>query len=124
MAISQHRPKRKSTGGRFKKFHKKLAQLGNKPSLTKIDKKRVKSKRTRAGTEKLAQLSTNKINVIDQKSKKSQITDIISIVENPANRHYVRRGILTKGTIVKTKIGNAKITSRPGQEGTTNGILM
>ena len=124
MAFTQERSKRKPTGGRFKKLVKKLAQLGDKPSMTKIDKPRLKAKRIRGGKQKLSLLSTNKINVIDQKSKKSQITEIISILENPANRHYVRRGIITKGTVVKTKIGKVKVTSRPGQEGATNGILM
>ena len=33
-----------------------------------------------------------------------------------ANRHYVRRNILTKGTVITTDKGNAVITSRPGQE--------
>ncbi|MCK4384091.1 MAG: 30S ribosomal protein S8e, partial [Candidatus Lokiarchaeota archaeon] len=35
-----------------------------------------------------------------------------------------RRHILTKGAVVETELGNARITSRPGQHGTLNGILM
>ena len=37
---------------------------------------------------------------------------------------YVRRNIITKGAIVKTEAGLVKITSRPGQDGTLNGILV
>ncbi|MHA1475907.1 MAG: 30S ribosomal protein S8e, partial [Promethearchaeota archaeon] len=37
---------------------------------------------------------------------------------------YNRRNILTKGAIVKTKLGLVKITSRPGQTGQINGKLL
>lgn len=124
MSLSQKRSKKKPTGGRYKKYTKKLCLLGDLATKTKIGEKKLKIKRIRGGNKKLTLLSTNKINILDKKSKKSQITEITSIIENPANRHYVRRGIITKGTIVQTKIGKAKITSRPGQEGMINAILI
>ena len=43
--------------------------------------------------------------------------------ENPANPNYVRRNLLTKGAIIKTELGNARILSRPGQDGTINAVL-
>ena len=49
---------------------------------------------------------------------------IISVVENPANRQYVRRNIVTKGAIVQTEIGKALVTSRPGQDGIVNAVLL
>jgi len=36
----------------------------------------------------------------------------------------VRRNILTKGAVVKTEIGLAKVTSKPGQDGIVNAVLM
>ena len=36
----------------------------------------------------------------------------------------VRRNIITKGSIVETKLGKAKVTCRPGQEGSVNGVLL
>jgi small subunit ribosomal protein S8e len=45
-------------------------------------------------------------------------------VENPANPHYVRRNIITKGAVIKTELGNAKVTSRPGQDGVVNAALI
>ena len=36
----------------------------------------------------------------------------------------VRRNILTKGAIIETDAGKAKITNRPGQEGTVNAVLV
>ncbi|PIN87382.1 30S ribosomal protein S8e, partial [Candidatus Woesearchaeota archaeon CG10_big_fil_rev_8_21_14_0_10_32_24] len=55
---------------------------------------------------------------------KTQKTVIVTVVENPSNPHLVRRNILTKGAVVETKMGKARITSRPGQEGTLNGVLI
>ena len=49
---------------------------------------------------------------------------ITAVVENPANRHFVRRNIITKGTVIETEKGKARITSRPGQEGVINAILI
>ena len=38
--------------------------------------------------------------------------------------HYMRRNILTKGAIIKTELGDARITNRPGQDGVINAILL
>ena len=46
------------------------------------------------------------------------------VTANPANRHYVRRNIMTKGTIIKTDKGDARVTSRPGQDGVINAVLI
>jgi small subunit ribosomal protein S8e len=62
--------------------------------------------------------------VIDPKTNKTTKTEIISVVENPANIHYVRRNIITKGAIIETKLGKARIASRPGQSGTINAVLI
>ena len=44
--------------------------------------------------------------------------------ETPSNRFFARQNILTKGTIVETNKGKARITNRPTQEGVVNGILV
>ncbi|MDD4281670.1 MAG: 30S ribosomal protein S8e, partial [Candidatus Methanofastidiosa archaeon] len=49
---------------------------------------------------------------------------LTNVVENPANIHYVRRNVLTKGAVIETEIGKARITSRPGQDGVLNAILV
>ena len=46
------------------------------------------------------------------------------VVENKANKDFVRMNILTKGAIIETDLGKAKITSRPGQSGSINAILI
>ncbi len=80
--------------------------------------------RTLGGNKKLRLLSEEYVNVVDPKTNKAQKTKIKTTTENPANRHFVRRNIMTKGTIIETEIGKAKITSRPGQDGVVNAVLI
>ncbi len=61
---------------------------------------------------------------MDPNTKKVMKAKILSVEENKANRHYERMNILTKGAIVKTDKGDAKITSRPSQDGIVNGVLV
>lgn len=125
MAILQLRSKRKATGGRYKRaIVKRLARLGRRPVLTKIDTKRSRTERTVGGNKKDRLLQADKANVYDPKTKKYSVATIKTTVENPANRHYVRRNILTKGTIIETSAGKARITSRPGQGATVNAVLV
>ena len=80
--------------------------------------------RTRGNHRKTRLLMANQAFVTDPKTHTTSKTDIVTVVENPANIHYVRRNILTKGAIVNTKLGKAKITSRPGQSGVINAVLL
>ena len=125
MAISQARSKRKMTGGRYiSQRGKRKYELGRFSTLTKVGITKVKKQRTRGGNVKNKSLSLGDVNVLDTKSKKSQKVKILSVTENAANRHYIRRQILTKGAIVKTDIGDVRVTNRPGQEGFASGILL
>lgn len=125
MVVYQERSKRKITGGRYRFFRKKrLFNMGSPPTLTKIGEKKLKFRREKGGSLKQALLSINKVNIINPKTKKAQQTDIVTVIESPANRHFIRRSIITKGTILETKLGKAKVTSRPGQEGTLNAVLI
>ncbi len=122
--ITQKRSKRKKSGGRYKKQVKKLRNKGNLPIYTKIGKKKVRKERGRGGKIKQKLLSINIANVYDPETKKYFKADIERVLENPANRHYVRRNIITKGAIIKTTKGEAKVLSRPGQESIINAILI
>lgn len=125
MAIAQTRPRRKQTGSLYKAYRKKKKyELGRLPSLTKVDKKRTVNIRTRGGNRKVRMLSADTANILDPKTKKYEQVKIKTILENPANRHFVRRNIMTKGSIIDTDKGKAKITSRPGQDGVVNAVLM
>jgi len=63
-------------------------------------------------------------NVLDPKSKKYTQSPIKKVVESQANRHFVRRNVIVKGTVIETEAGKAKVTSRPGQDGTVNAVLV
>ncbi len=60
-------------------------------------------------------------NVSNGATKKAKIE---TVEENSANPNYVRRNLLTKGAIIKTEIGRARIVSRPGQDGVINAVLL
>ena len=125
MAISQGKSIRSPSGARnVANRGKRKSELGRDPAETRVDEKRLRKIRTRGGNEKLRLATANKINLTDVKSGKSQVTDILGVIENDANPNYVRRNIVTKGAVVETPEGNAKVTSRPGQDGVVNGILI
>jgi len=125
MVVTQGKSKKKKTGGRIVDYRsKRKYEKGNLPANTKLGDKKLKTVRTKGGNSKTKQMSNNTINVTDQKAKKTYKTEIKGVLENPANRHYVRRNILTKGTVVETAKGKAMITSRPGQQGVLNAVLV
>ena len=125
MVISHFRSKRKITGGRYIAARKKrLHEIGREPTLTKIGAKRVKVIKAKGGNVKRAILKTETANLFDPKTKTYSQVKIKTVVENPANRHFVRRNILTKGSVIDTDKGRARITSRPGQHGIINAVLI
>ncbi len=128
MARSQHRSRRKASGGLYHHFRtKKRHELAGIPAETKLDAiVRAKQVRIRGGHYKQKILSTNFVNVSDKSDKggKTTKTEITNVIENPANPHLVRRNIITKGAVVETKLGKVCITSRPGQEGSVSGVLV
>ena len=125
MAISQTRSKRKQTGSLYRDYRKKKKhELGRLPALTRIGSRRASNTRTRGGNRKVRVLSSETANLVDPKTKKYEQVKIKTILENPANRHFIRRNIITKGCVVETEKGKAKITSRPGQDGTVNAVLI
>lgn len=122
---TQVRSRRKISGGLYKKNTKKqLHTRVRDPRFTKIDKTKSKLLRERGGSFKAVLLSVDTANIYDKKNKIYKKAKIKTILENPANRHFVRRNILTKGSIIETEIGKAKVTNRPGQEGIVNAILL
>ena len=124
MAISQLRSKKRVSGGRYKYRVKKKNNLGNLPTHTKLGKKKIKVIRGRSGLIKKSLLQEEEANVYDPKSKKCFKLKILNIIGNPANRHFVRRNIITKGAVIKTEKGEARITSKPGSEAIINAVLI
>ena len=125
MAISQARSRRKPTSGRYKDYRKKRQyELGRLPSFTKLGKKRIQVIRTRGANRKLRLLSIDSANLFDPKTKTFKQAKVKTITDNPANRHFIRRNIMTKGSVINTEFGKARITSKPGQDGVINAVLI
>jgi len=121
----QGKSRRKKTGGKLHLSRKKRSyELGREQHLPSIGDVRYKKVRTRGNNQRMRILSTNMVNVTDPGTNETKLLEIKNVLENPANPHYVRRNILTKGALIETEIGTAKITSRPGQDGCINAVLL
>lgn len=124
MTIIQYRSKRKASSGRYHKARKNRAyEKGREPTFPKVAKDtKIVSIRTRGGNIISRLLRTQYANVFSGKNSKK--VKILNVLETPANRNYQIRNILTKGAVIETEIGKAKITSRPGQEGSVDAVLI
>jgi small subunit ribosomal protein S8e len=117
--------KRKPTGGKRKPYRgKRKFEQGSFPTETVIGESKRKVERRRGGNLKVRVLSEKYACVTDRKTGKTQKAEIIRVVKNPANVDYDRRGVITKGTIIETSLGLARVTSRPGQNGVINAVLI
>jgi len=103
---------------------KKKRELGSLPVFTEIGKEKKAEHRTKGGGKKTKLFATESVNVMNPETNKVQKVKILDVIENPANPDFVRRKIITKGTIIKTEIGNARVTSRPSQHGIVNAIAL
>jgi len=115
--------KRKPTGGLVvKRGKKKKHQRGRDFLPAHIGARKARAVRTKGGNEKRIALNAEVANV-STKGKTSK-AKILSIVENPADSQFTRRSIITKGAVIETEIGLARVTSRPGQHGFVNAVLL
>ncbi len=125
MTLWHLRSRKKPTGGRLHRNRKKRrTDRGNMFIDTTIGERQVSKKRVTGGSAKLRLSSVESINVANPKTGKVTRAKVISVKGNEANPHYVRRNIITMGALVETKIGTAKVTSRPGQDGIANAVLI
>ncbi|OGI12448.1 hypothetical protein A3K64_04345 [Candidatus Micrarchaeota archaeon RBG_16_36_9] len=123
MAISKYMGKRKTTGGlRKKQRKKKKRDFGSDFIPVRIGEQRKKLIRGLSNNNKQRLLQVDKANVFDISTGKAQVTKILHVKENPANIHFVRMGIITKGAVIETELGLAKVVSRPGQHGIVNAV--
>ncbi|MGD0977833.1 MAG: 30S ribosomal protein S8e [Candidatus Bathyarchaeia archaeon] len=121
-----HGDQRKKTqsGARRKGYRKKRKyEQGTFPAETLMGEQKRKVARGRGGNLKLKILSEKQVSVTDPKTGKTEKTEVVRVVKNPANIDYDRRGVITKGAVVETPLGQARITSRPGQHGILNAVL-
>jgi small subunit ribosomal protein S8e len=125
MALWQGKSKRSKTGRRIRYARgKRKFEIGRESHLTTIGANSLKVVRTKGNNQKTRVKTSDIAYVLDPKTQKTSKTEISTVKENPANIHYVRRNIINKGAIIETKIGKARVTSRPGQNGSINAVLL
>lgn len=125
MGRFQGRATTKFTGGKYRQYRaKRRTEIGREPTFTRVNPIQRKVMRITGGNVKAILLNGNEANVYNPKDKKTQKTSVKTVKSNPSNPHYVQRNIMNKGTIIVTDLGEARITSRPGQDGVINAVLL
>jgi small subunit ribosomal protein S8e len=125
MALWQGSSRRSKTGRRIRYSRsKRKFEIGREALLTTIGNIRLKKIRTQGNNRKTRAKTLNVAYVVDQKNNKTSKTEIKSVIGNPANINYIRRNIINKGAIIETSLGKARVTSRPGQTGMINAVLI
>ena len=117
--------KRKPSGGKRKAYRgKRKFEQGSFPVETVLGEPRRKIDRRKGGNIKVKLLSEKFACVTNLKTGKTEKVEILRVVKNPANVDYDRRGVITKGAVIETPLGLARVTSRPGQNGVINAVLI
>lgn len=124
MAWHDSLTKRKKTGGKKRAYRtKRVYEQGRPPVETLMGETRRKKVKGVSGMKKVKLVKAEYVNVSNPETGATERLPIRDVVRNPANADYNRRGVITKGTIVETEKGLAKIVSRPGQEGSLSAIV-
>ena len=117
--------KKKPSGGRKRAYRgKRRFERGSFPAETTLGEPKRKIVRGRGRNVKVKILRDKYACVANPKSGKTEKVEIVRVVKNPANVDYNRRGVITKGAIIETPNGLARVTSRPGQNGVIDAILI
>jgi small subunit ribosomal protein S8e len=114
---------RKRTGGRLRpKRDRRKHEIGNEPTETQVGNAKLKTVDARGNSTKVRAIKADTASVAtDDGVVAAEIEDV---VENPADPNYARRNIITRSAIVETSAGRARVTSRPGQDGQINAVLV
>jgi len=116
--------KRKPSGGRKRSYRKKRKfEQGSFPAETILGETKRKVERKKGRNVKIKILRDKYACLTDPKSGKTEKVEVKRVIENRANVDYDRKGVITKGAIIETPKGLARVTSRPGQTGVINAIL-
>jgi len=116
--------KRKKTGGKKRAYRtKRVYEQGRQPVETLFGETQRKEVKGISRISKIKLVKADYVNVSNPETGTTERLEILNVVRNPAKADYNRRGVITKGTIVRTEKGLAKIVSRPGQDGSLNGVV-
>lgn len=117
--------KRKETGGRRVPHRgRRRFEKDGYPVETVLGEKKLVLRRVRGGNTKVSAVRLDSANVVDPSTHVSKKVTITKVLGNAANRDYERRGVITRGAIIETESGRARVTSRPSQHGVVNAVLI
>jgi small subunit ribosomal protein S8e len=117
--------KKKLTGGKRRPNRSRRAFEADDYPFEPVVGETVRSpKRTRGGSLSFGLRAATEANVFDGSSGKTVKTKILRVTANKANREYERRGVITRGAVIETEAGTARVTSKPSDDGVVNAVLM
>lgn len=118
---AQTKSNKKPSGGAYHKMRKKkVYELASDFHPVKLAPSTKKILRTQGGNRKIRALQADKAIVFPG----GKTARIITVKENAANPNFVRMNIITKGAVIETDMGMARVTSRPVQHGLINAKLI
>lgn len=114
---------RKISGGKYHANRKsRLYERKTQERHVVLGEIKTKQVRRRSGAKIATLLRANLANVSD--GKKITQSSIKNVLETPQNKFLARQNRLTKGAIIETALGKARITNRPSREGMINAVLI
>ena len=116
---------RKHTGGRIITMRsRRKFEIDRYPNEALIGNDVQVKRRVRGDNCKTALKTVEFANVSNMEEKKTTKSKILKVIKNTANKDYERRGVITKGTVIETELGLARVISRPGQVGVINAVQL
>ncbi|VFJ12409.1 30S ribosomal protein S8e [Candidatus Nitrosocosmicus franklandus] len=116
---------RKYTGGRIiPNRTRRKYEIDRYPNEAIVGEPKNVVRRVRGNNIKVAFKFAEYANVSDKEAKKTTKAKILRVTKNPANKDFERRGVISKGSILETELGLARVVSRPGQDGVINAVLI
>jgi small subunit ribosomal protein S8e len=117
--------KRKPTGGKRRANRGRRAYEDEGYALEPVvGKSAQRASRTLGGKWVVGLTAADTANVADAKGKVVKKSKILRVKSSPANRDYERRGVITRGAVIETDLGEARVTSRPSRDGVVNAVLV
>jgi len=114
---------RKYTGGRkIAARSRRKYEIDRYPNEAIVGNNMKVERRVRGNNSKTALKTGEFANISNLEDQKTTKSKILRVIKNTANKDYERRGVITKGTLIETEIGLARVVSRPGQVGIINAV--
>lgn len=116
---------RKYTGGRkIAMRSRRKFEIDRYPNEALIGNDVEVTRRVRGDNNKTAMKTVEFANVSNSEENKTTRSKILRVIKNSANKDYERRGVITKGAVIETELGLARVISRPGQVGVINAVQL